>query len=88
MFDLALLSAVTEKLKRLKIVKTVQKMFPFVQLPVEMGKSIQEKLVIMGHRMGKMGNVQFLVLLLILKNRTVGMGRLIQEKTVLLVLKI
>ena len=87
MFDLVPLSVVTEKLKLLKIVKIVQKTFQFVRLPVEMKQSIQERIVIMGKKMEKTENVQSLALLLIQKNQTVEMEKLIHEKTVLTVLK-
>jgi len=73
----------TEKESLLKTVQTVLKMFLFVlHILAEMGKSIQEKFVMIENKTEKIKNVLSLVLLPIHLLPSVEMGKLIQGRLV------
>jgi hypothetical protein len=78
----------TEKENLRKTVQTVLKMFLSVlHILAEMGKSIQEKFVMIENKTEKIKNVRSLVLLPIHLLPSVEMGKLIQVKPVKIVLK-
>lgn len=78
-----LLFVETEKESQLKTVQTVLKMFLFVlHILAEMGKSIQEKFVMIENKTEKIKDVRSLVLLPIHLLPSVEMGKLIQGRLV------
>lgn len=83
MSENVLLFVGTEKESLLKTVQTVLKMFLFVlHILAEMGKSIQEKFVMIENKTEKIKNVLSLVLLPIHLLPSVEMGKLIQGRLV------
>gem|GEM_PF-746961 len=83
MLENVLLFVETEKESQLKTVQTVLKMFLFVlHILAEMGKSIQEKFVMIENKTEKIKNVRSLVLLPIHLLPSVEMGKLIQGRLV------
>ena len=86
MSEHVLLFVETEKENLQKTVQTVLKMFLFVlHILAEMGKSIQEKFVMIENKTEKIKDVQSLVLLRIHILPSAEMGKLIQVKLVFLV---
>ena len=83
MLENVLLFVGTEKENLRKTVQTVLKMFLFVlHILAEMGKSIQEKFVMIENKTEKIKNVRSLVLLPIHLLPSVEMGKLIQGRLV------